>query len=190
MPEWIIERLQLERDLDEVVALEALCFSNPTTREMFQWEAQKSDVSEAYVMRPASAGNVAGTAEGGGMAAARAEPPSTHRPILAYCSTWLIFDELHINTLAVHPDWRRRGLASRLLAHVLRDAMRHGAEKATLEVRRSNDAARQLYQRFGFELGGVRPAYYRNPVEDALILWRIDLRSVILDPLPQPPKSA
>ena len=55
---------------------------------------------------------------------------------------------------------------------VLDDAVRLGADKATLEVRRSNEGARKLYERFGFEVGGVRKEYYRQPVEDALILWR------------------
>ena len=90
---------------------------------------------------------------------------------------WIIFDELHINTLAVHPELRRQGLASLLLTHVIEAAVRRGADKATLEVRRSNEGALKLYERFGFEVGGVRKEYYRQPVEDALILWRTGLRS-------------
>ena len=162
---WIIEPMQLARDLDEVVALEALCFTNPTTRDMFKWEAEKSDVSHAFVLRDAS-----------------------DRRMLAYCAVWVIFDELHINTLAVHPARRRQGLASILLTHVLADAVTRGADKATLEVRRSNDAARRLYDRFGFTVEGIRPAYYRNPIEDALILWRTGLRSPGAGP-PGPPNG-
>lgn len=154
MADWIIEPLQLERDLEGVLELEAACFTNPTTRDMLRYEVETSDVLHAHVMRPVP----------GGM-------------IVSYCAVWIIFDELHINTLAVHPRWRRQGLASLLLTHVLDDAVRLGAEKATLEVRRSNEAARKLYERFGFEVGGVRKEYYRQPVEDALILWRTDLRS-------------
>jgi len=75
----------------------------------------------------------------------------------------------------VHPEWRRQGFAARLLTCVLGEAARRGATKSTLEVRRSNEAARQLYERFGFELRGVRSHYYRNPDEDALILWRFGL---------------
>ena len=165
MSEWMIEPLELERDLEDIIALEARCFTNPTTREMLRYEVQSSDVLHAYVMRPAS-----GPA-----------PPSADRQergeLVAWCAVWLIFDELHINTLAVHPDWRRRGLASQLLTHVLDDAVRLGADKATLEVRESNEGARRLYERFGFEVGGVRKEYYRQPVENALILWRMDLRS-------------
>jgi ribosomal-protein-alanine N-acetyltransferase len=154
MSEWIIEPLQLERDLEGVLELEEACFTNPTSRDMLRYEVETSDVLHAYVMRSTP----------GGM-------------IVAYCAVWIIFDELHINTLAVHPRWRRQGVASLLLTHVLDDAVRHGAVKATLEVRRSNEGARKLYERFGFEVGGVRKEYYRQPVEDALILWRLDLRS-------------
>ena len=158
MSEWIIEPLQLERDLEHVLALEAICFTNPTTREMLRHEVESSDVFHAYVMRQSST-----------------EAP--RGAIVAFCAVWIIFDELHINTLAVHPRWRRQGVASLLLTHVLDDAVRQGAGKATLEVRRSNEGALKLYERFGFEVGGVRKEYYRQPVEDALILWRTGLGS-------------
>jgi ribosomal-protein-alanine N-acetyltransferase len=84
----------------------------------------------------------------------------------------VIFDELHINNLAVDPAWRRRGVAGALLTFVLASAAAEGATRATLEVRRSNEPARRLYERFGFAFAGVRTAYYREPVEDALVLWR------------------
>jgi ribosomal-protein-alanine N-acetyltransferase len=167
MSDWIIEPLQLERDLEDVLALEGLCFTNPTTRDMFRYEVESSDVLHAYVMRPAP----------GMLDPDDVSPVLARGAVVAYCAVWIIFDELHINTLAVHPRWRRQGLASLLLTHVLDDAVRLGADKATLEVRESNEGARKLYERFGFEVGGVRKEYYRQPVEDALILWRLALRS-------------
>jgi ribosomal-protein-alanine N-acetyltransferase len=188
---WIIESMHLDRDLEDVLALEALCFTNPTTRDMLKWEAERSDVTRAYVLRPLREESAPVHA-----LPVEAEPsppsqaPSPQAPpapaILAYCSVWLIFEELHINTLAVHPDWRRNGLASTLLRHVLADAVQQGADKATLEVRRSNEAARQLYERFGFETTAVRTNYYRDPVEDALILWRHHLASAIESARPEP----
>ncbi len=178
MSDWIIEPLQLERDLEDVLALETLCFTNPTTREMFRYEVESSDVLHAYVMRPAP----------GMLDPDDVSPVLARGAVVAYCAVWIIFDELHINTLAVHPCWRRQGVASLLLTHVLDDAVRLGAEKATLEVRRSNEGARKLYERFGFEVGGVRKEYYRQPVEDALILWRTALRSPS-DQAPQDPNG-
>jgi ribosomal-protein-alanine N-acetyltransferase len=86
-----------------------------------------------------------------------------------------VLDELHINNLAVLPAYRRAGIGLALLRHALDEGARMGARRATLEVRRSNEAARQLYERFGFSVVGVRHGYYSNPVEDALVLWREEL---------------
>jgi ribosomal-protein-alanine N-acetyltransferase len=86
-----------------------------------------------------------------------------------------VLDELHINNLAVAPAHRRHGVATALLTYVLQQGAKLGARRATLEVRRSNEAARQLYERLGFTTTGVRRAYYSNPVEDALVLLRHDL---------------
>ncbi len=90
---------------------------------------------------------------------------------MAFCACWVIFDELHINTLAVAPDERRKGLATLLLKHVMAETSKEGARKATLEVRASNEAALVLYDRLGFRIKATRPGYYTNPDEDALILW-------------------
>ena len=97
------------------------------------------------------------------------------RRIVGFCSFWRILDELHINNLAVTPAERRSGVATALLTRVLADGAKLGARRATLEVRRSNDPARCLYEKFNFAVAGVRPAYYTNPIEDALILWRKDV---------------
>jgi ribosomal-protein-alanine N-acetyltransferase len=135
------------RDLDGILAVDAATFERPWTREMYVWEETHSDVARFYVARDGAS-------------------------IVAYCAGWVIFDELHINNLAVDPAWRRRGVASALLRFVLAEAGAEGALRATLEVRRSNEPARKLYERFGFAFAGVRAGYYREPVEDALVLWR------------------
>ena len=84
--------------------------------------------------------------------------------------TWIILDEAHIGTIATHPLYRRRGVAEALLRRALHDATLHGAQKAFLEVRRSNLAAQGLYRKFGFEIAGVRPHYYKDNQEDALLM--------------------
>ena len=94
------------------------------------------------------------------------------RPVAGYCATWFLLPEVHINNLAVRPELRRRGFATYLLGRVLQTALEAGGERATLEVRRSNHAARRLYEGLGFRVRGVRADYYTDPVEDALILWR------------------
>jgi ribosomal-protein-alanine N-acetyltransferase len=79
-------------------------------------------------------------------------------------------DEAHITTFAVLPAWRRQGVGGRLLIELLDLAMGMGAAVATLEVRLSNRAARRLYERFGFRPVGLRPRYYSDNHEDALIM--------------------
>jgi ribosomal-protein-alanine N-acetyltransferase len=140
-------RADFARDLDGILAVDEATFERPPTREAYLWEAANSDVSRVWVAR-----------DGAG--------------VVGYCAGWVIFDELHVNNLAVYPARRRRGVAAALLAYVLEDAAREGASRATLEVRRSNEPARRLYERFGFAYAGVRPRYYREPIEDALVLWR------------------
>jgi ribosomal-protein-alanine N-acetyltransferase len=87
-----------------------------------------------------------------------------------YLIFWVVLEEMHILNLAVHPDYRRRGIARRLLAQGLARARTLGAELAWLEVRPSNRAARALYQSFGFKEVGRRPHYYDDTKEDALLL--------------------
>ena len=90
------------------------------------------------------------------------------RRIVGFCSFWRVLDELHINNLAVVPEYRRLGVASALLRRVLDEAARFGIRRTMLEVRQSNAPARQLYEKFGFVVAGTRSKYYTNPIEDAL----------------------
>jgi ribosomal-protein-alanine N-acetyltransferase len=146
-----VERLRdpgASQDIDAIVALEHESFTNPWSRETLVWELTNSDVTRAYVLKDAE------------------------DRAIAFCLAWVIFDELHINTLAVSPARRRQGVATFLLREVMTAASQEGARRATLEVRASNLAALRLYERLGFSVKGTRPNYYTNPSEDALILWR------------------
>jgi len=149
-PGWSVETLS-EADLDEVLAIEEASFSNPWSRQMFLWELQNVGVSYAYVLR------------------------TPEWRVAAFCTIWVVLDEVHINNVAVRPECRGQGVGLSLLRFVLRLGGTLGARRATLEVRRSNDAALKLYERLGFRVAGARRNYYSNPVEDALILWREDL---------------
>jgi ribosomal-protein-alanine N-acetyltransferase len=150
MVEWIIEPLQGPEDLDRVLDVDAVSFTRPWTRAMYESDFLNRSTSRLYVLRT-SAQKVAG-----------------------YCAAWFVLDEIHVNNIAVRPELRGRGFGSALLAHVLQEGRRAGARRATLEVRRSNEEARRLYERFGFRVAGVRRDYYTDPIEDALVLWRDD----------------
>ena len=96
--------------------------------------------------------------------------------IVAYAGMWLMVDEAHIITFAVHPLWRRQRIGERLLLALLDLAQDAGAHEATLEVRLSNLGARRLYEKFGFRPVGLRPRYYSDNGEDALIMTTDQLR--------------
>jgi ribosomal-protein-alanine N-acetyltransferase len=150
---WTIEPLTSPSEIDDILAVEQASFTNPWTREMYLAELEHEGLSLLYLAR------------------------DDERRVIGFCSSWRILDELHINNLAVDPARRRAGVAHALLTRVLSEGVRLGARRATLEVRRSNLAAQQLYARFGFSVAGVRRDYYTSPVEDALILWSGPLRS-------------
>ena len=143
-----VERLQSAADLDAVLEIEHASFVNPTTRQWYETELKRPEVCFVYVVR------------------------TSDEPVAGFCAFWKVFDQVHINNLAVRPELRRRGLARLLLNAVLEQAAALGSPTATLEVRRSNLAARRLYESAGFRLAGVRTSYYTNPIEDALILSR------------------
>lgn len=92
--------------------------------------------------------------------------------IVGLACLWAILEEAHITLLAVHPDYQRQGLGQLLLCALLEDAMKRGLERATLEVRETNEAALSLYKKFGFKMAGRRKGYYQNLGEDAIVLWQ------------------
>ncbi|NEO30584.1 MAG: ribosomal protein S18-alanine N-acetyltransferase [Symploca sp. SIO3C6] len=101
----------------------------------------------------------------------------THHLIGLGCF-WSILEEAHITIVAIHPNYQRQGLGKLLLSALLKDAIRHNLERATLEARPSNQAALSLYQKFGFTEAGRRRGYYQDTGEDALILWRSGLQTL------------
>ena len=142
----IVEPLTGPGDLDGVLAIEEASFNNPTTRAWYEAELARPEVCKVFVIRV------------------------PERPVAGFAAFWKVVDEMHINNLAVHPEWRGRGLGRRLLDGVLSAAYEMGVRRATLEVRRSNVAAQHLYAAAGFRVVAVRADYYAQPVEDALVL--------------------
>lgn len=150
-PPYRIEPMTLA-DLDEIMVLENACFSAPWPRRAF-----RSDLKNTYaryvVLR--AAGSSA---------------------ILGYAGLWLIIDEAHVTTIAVHPGYRRRSLGELLLLHLFDLAAGFDIRFITLEVRAGNQAAQGLYRKYGFRQEGVRRRYYTDTGEDALIMWSGDLK--------------
>lgn len=97
--------------------------------------------------------------------------------IVGFAGLWVMVDEAHVTTFAVHPRWRRRGVGERLLLALIDIAVARQAREATLEVRLSNMPARRLYEKYGFRPVGIRPRYYSDNGEDALIMTTEPLAS-------------
>lgn len=141
----LILRKMTVDDVQAVVDLDQKSFSLPWPERSFRFELTDNPASRCWV------------AELDGR-------------IVGMIVVWLIADEAHIATLATHPDHRRQGIGTRLLAHALRQMIQDGARNSFLEVRESNLAAQEMYRKFGYEVSGRRRRYYRDNNEDAILM--------------------
>ncbi|WP_026691405.1 ribosomal protein S18-alanine N-acetyltransferase [Alteribacter aurantiacus] len=146
MNEEIQIRLMELDDVDGVLAVEEMCFPTPWSRSAFVNELKTNQF--AYYL----------------VAEARER-------VIGYCGVWVIIDEAHITNIAVDPTYRRKGIGEALMTGSLELARTFGAKKLTLEVRVSNEAAQNMYEKLGFERGGIRKNYYTDNQEDAQIMW-------------------
>lgn len=171
----VVEPMQLD-DLPAVHTIELASFTSPWPPNAYRSELESNRLATYLVARAGSA-------------------------VVAYGGMWLMVDEAHITTFAVHPDWRRQGIGERLLLAFLDLAADRHAHEATLEVRLSNLPARRLYEKFGFRPVGLRPRYYSDDDEDALImttepldetrmLERVQRLRAALDATPAPTEPA
>jgi ribosomal-protein-alanine N-acetyltransferase len=137
-------------DLEQVVAIDQLSFSLPWPAHSFRYELLENDVSRQWVAEVPSAGEV---------------------PIvIGMILVWLIMDEAHIATIAVHPEYRGRGFGRQILLTALQKCAAEGALSATLEVRERNAIAIDMYRKLGFEVVGRRKRYYQDTHEDAILM--------------------
>ena len=96
--------------------------------------------------------------------------------MVAYGGIWVILEDAHITTLAVHPDQRGKRYGERILVHLLHEAIARGASWITLEARESNTVAQSLYRKYGFTTVSTRRAYYSDNGENAVVMWAGNLR--------------
>ena len=140
-------RKMLARDLEEVMDIEHRCFSVPWSKEAFQMEVEKNKFARYIVAE-------------------------FETKIVGYGGMWMIMDEAHITNIAVHPDFRGRGFGDQLVEGLIHAAHGEGIQRLTLEVRKSNVIAQNLYKKYGFTLCGIRSRYYKDNEEDAIIMWK------------------
>jgi len=140
----VIRKMMVE-DIPAVITLDQISFSLPWPERSFRFELTENPASRSWV------------AEVDGR-------------IVGMIVNWLLVDEVHVATIATHPDFRRQGIAKKLLAHTLRYMSDEGAITSFLEVRESNAVAREMYRKFGYEETGRRKGYYKDNNEDAILM--------------------
>jgi [ribosomal protein S18]-alanine N-acetyltransferase len=143
---FFIRRMKAD-DLPEVRTIEALAFSNPWSETTFRGEIQNTSISFPMVV---------------------VQRPSER--VIGYIIYWQIGADVQVNNIAVHPDFRGKGIGEALMRYAIAKVRERGATFVTLEVRVSNAAAVTLYKKLGFEVLGLRKNYYTNPDEDAYLL--------------------
>jgi ribosomal-protein-alanine N-acetyltransferase len=166
MPErlpYLVGLMTLD-DIDQVMEIEQAVFPAPWSARAYHYEITKNDHSTMLVVR------TAGTPAGPLGRVIRLLGLVAPSPVLGYAGLWLLVDETHICTIAVHPQWQGQGLGRLLMVSLLDQSMKLGARRATLEVRASNNAALELYLKYGFEIVSQRKRYYTNNNEDAYIM--------------------
>ena len=147
-------RPMLLADVEQVVQIDKLSFTLPWSERTYRLELTEN--TAAYLI----------------VAELEDQPK---QPVVGYIGFWFIVDEAHISTLAVHPDSRGQGIGRRLLEEALIEALHRGADLVTLEVRASNQRPIDLYKKFGFQVKAMKPRYYRDNHEDALLMILDDL---------------
>lgn len=143
----IITPMKLE-DLNEVLEIEVLAFATPWSRNSFLYELLENERAIYLTAK------------------------NEYDQIMGYVGMWTVFDEGHITNLATHPQYRRQGVAYKLMNELFAVSKEKGVRYLTLEVRRTNSSAQELYQKMGFVHMGVRRKYYLDNNEDALIMWK------------------
>lgn len=141
----VIVRLMTEEDIDQVTEISSLSFSHSWSRKSYEQELQNS-LAKYFVAE-------------------------IDNKVIGFVGTWLIVDESHITNVAVHPDYRKNGIASKLIDAMISYCKEHGCIAYTLEVRAGNIPAISLYKKHGFKQDGIRKGYYQDNNEDAILMW-------------------
>ncbi|MEW9123558.1 MAG: ribosomal protein S18-alanine N-acetyltransferase [Thermotaleaceae bacterium] len=147
MKSLIVRKMEKE-DIPQVMEIEEQCFSVPWTEEAFTMEVEQNKLARYVVAE----------LEG---------------RIVGYGGIWLILDEAHVTNIAIDPDYRGRKYGDQLVEAMIALTEKEGINNMTLEVRASNYVAQRLYEKYGFKACGIRPKYYQDNHEDAVIMWRV-----------------
>lgn len=146
-----LEKMQRE-DLEQIWEIENLSFTSPWSKKALQ--AELANPRAFYLVA------------------------KLEEKVIGYAGCWAILDEGHITNVAVHPEYRKKKVATLLLMKLEHELVKKGVSSLTLEVRVSNEIAQNLYLQRGFRPFGLRKKYYSDNSEDALIMWKTNLKNV------------
>ena len=146
--EEIIIRPMTNRDIPEVVSIENVSYSAPWSRREFYGELNFNRFAHYFVAE-------------------------TNQKIVGYIGSWFFKDFVHITNVAVHPDFRKKGIGTRLMNYIIDLAKGRKVKKVVLEVRISNGIAQKLYKNLGFRIEKIKKGYYPDNKEDALYMVKI-----------------
>ncbi|MHC1783111.1 MAG: ribosomal protein S18-alanine N-acetyltransferase [Anaerolineaceae bacterium] len=152
-------RRMTEEDVASATVIDRLSFSLPWSEYAFRHEVTGNENARAWV--------------------AEVQNTPGQRVVIGVVVIWLVLDEAHVGTIAIHPNHRREGVGRRLMDLALAEAAKEGASLVYLEVRRSNLPAIHMYQEMGFKIVGERKKYYQDNGEDALLMTLPDLKSTV-----------
>ncbi|WP_294180075.1 ribosomal protein S18-alanine N-acetyltransferase [uncultured Clostridium sp.] len=136
--------------IDGIIAINNMCFSTPWSRESLEKEIEDNIIAKYVVAKKCDI-------------------------LMGYAGMWHILDEGHITNIAVHPEYRGIGVGSLLLDALIEICRIESINSMTLEVRKSNIIAQNLYKKYGFIEEGIRRFYYANNKEDAIIMWKYNI---------------
>lgn len=152
-----IELMQ-DHDVEEIMVIEHLSFPTAWPSSAFQTEMHQNQLAHYVSARLIS------------------EEGVVLPPVVGYAGVWVVIDEVHVTTIAVHPEERGKRIGEQLLYYLLNYGIAKNAKWATLEVRESNKDAQSLYKKYGFSIVGVRKNYYAEEGENAVIMWAGNLQ--------------
>lgn len=185
---YTVDRMTLA-DIPRVIEIEKLAYPSPWPPSAYRKEIQDNRYAHYIVVRDTQ------LAAPGATVPEHPEPPRRSFPLsllpgrvphpsnpdqssmIGFAGLWLMIDESHITTIAVHPDFRGRGVGELMLSSLIAISRDIGARMVTLEVRVSNSVAQNLYRKYGFREAGIRRRYYSDNHEDALIMWTEEINS-------------
>src|SRR5699024_3501988 len=141
MAEFVIQEMT-GNDIDAVLELDLICFSAPWNRESYEKEVNENDFAHYFIIK-------------------------TDEKVIGYVGLWLVLEDAQVTNIAIAPEFRGYGIGEQLFGFALQYLLKQGAKQLSLEVRKSNEVAQNLYKKFGLKKGGVRKNYYPDNGEDA-----------------------